>query len=322
MKTHEGKAERGLQRFELKNRVARLRTRTPWLAWIKWPSCRTWIASVLGSVVPPRLSMSDSVHYRWPGLLLVYFSISASLMNSSSSSRFDELLRQADHHHEQYIAYLRLLHEAHAAAIPRTMRASTSDITASPLIKAVSFGPGPGQSNGLERARRLANESLKARPDPVFDGLESCEESSCDFLPLTAPSRTTLARTSETLVSCVLRPLEQESFSEGHLVSHIRSIDEGNQDTVTALGDVWHKRNELDASNVLASFETGDGSRYDSATYEIFEVGRDGVPKPMQVQPEQTYVGGGDGDGDNQDASIWRVMKDINADGNAVGRMT
>ncbi|KXX80744.1 hypothetical protein MMYC01_203827 [Madurella mycetomatis] len=204
-----------------------------------------------------------------------------------NNPRFDEILRQADYHHEQYIKFLRLLHEAQAAAVSRAPRPSNSDLISSPLFKAVSFGPGPCQPNGAERARRLTNDSPKIKPASVFDGLESAEES-CDFLRLTPLPRTTCART-DVFVHSVSRPLEKESFSEEDLVSHIRSIEEKHPDTVTALCDVWHKKDELDASNVLTSFDTGEGSRYDSATYEIFEVGRDGVPKSKLIQPDQAY---------------------------------
>ena len=146
-------------------------------------------------------------------------------------------------------------------------------------------------------------------------------DESADFLPLTPLSRTASVRTTETPVSSVLKPLYQESFTDAELVAHIRSIDEASQQhTVTALGEVWQKRDELDASNVFTSFEMGEGSLYDSATYDIYEVGRDGVPKPRQT--EQIFLFGGDGDGDNQDSSVWDVLKDINSDGNAVGRMT
>lgn len=236
-----------------------------------------------------------------------------------NNPRLDEFLRQADHHHEQYIKLLRLLHESQGAAVSRAPRPSNNDLTPSPLFKAVSFGPGPCQSNGTERARRLTNDSPKAKPASVFDGMESAEES-CDFLPLTSPPRTTCART-DVFAHSVSRPLGKESFSEEDLVSHIRSIDEKHQDTATALCDVWHKRGDLDASNVLTSFDTGEGSRYDSATYEIFEVGRDGVPKSKLIQPEQA-CSSFDGDGDNLDTSVWRALRNINADGNAAGRMT
>jgi hypothetical protein len=232
-----------------------------------------------------------------------------------NNARLDEVLRAVEHHHEQYLKNLRLIYDAQPAST-RMIRLGSTDVTASPLLKAVNFGP-PG-----ERARRLTNESPRVQPITVFDSVLDSAEEFGEFLPLTPPSRTTSARTSETFVPSISRPLCRESFTEEDLVAHLRVIDESNQDTVTALGDVWQKRNELDPSNLLISFETGEGSRYDSATYDIYEVGKDGTPKPKQIQAEQAHFVGGDGDGDNQDASVWRVLKNVNGDGNAVGRMT
>ncbi|KAL2023739.1 hypothetical protein VTK56DRAFT_1453 [Thermocarpiscus australiensis] len=239
-----------------------------------------------------------------------------------NNPHLEETLRSVEHHHEQYFKNLRLLYEIQVAANNRPTRPGNNDVVSSSSMKAVNFGSVPLQASSAERSRRLTNESPRCQPVSAFDGLLDSTEEHGDFLPLTPPSRTTSARTSEAFVPSIPKPLDKESFSEEDLVAHLRSIDETNQDTVTALGDVWLKRNDVDATNILTSFETGEGSRYDSATYEVYEVGRDGAPKRKQIQLEQTRLGGGDLDGDNQDASVWRVLKDINDDGNAVGRMT
>jgi hypothetical protein len=235
-----------------------------------------------------------------------------------NNPRFEDILKSAEHHHEQYLKNIRLLFETQATNT-RITRIGSNDVTASPLLKAVSFGPVP--SNG-ERSRRPTNESPRTQPVSVFDGLVLSGEESGDFLPLTSPSRTASAKAPDSLAASVSKSLPRESFSEQGLVDHIRSVDESTQDTVTALGDVWQKRTELDASNILTTFESGEGSRYESATYEVYEVGRDGTPKPKQIQAEQPHFPGGDGDGDNRDVSVWGVLRESNSDGNAVGRMT
>jgi hypothetical protein len=143
-----------------------------------------------------------------------------------------------------------------------------------------------------------------------------------DFLPLTPPSRAASTRALDTFAPSIPLPLAQQSFSDEELAAHIRSVDESSEDTVTALAEVWQRRNELDASNILTTFETGEGTRYESATYAVYEVGRDGGPTPKQILSEQTYSTSGDGDGDNRDSSVWTVLKNINGDGDAVGRMT
>jgi hypothetical protein len=157
---------------------------------------------------------------------------------------------------------------------------------------------------------------------PVFDGHLVPGNESSDFLPLTPPSDTAQAKGSGISTSSVLNPLPCESFSENDLVTHIRSIEESTQATVMALGDVWQRRNELDASNIFSSFESGEASRYESATYDIYEVGKDGIPKPKQVVVEPAHSTLGDGEGDNRDASVWMLLRDINSNGKAIGRMT
>ncbi|KAK4242903.1 hypothetical protein C8A03DRAFT_39848 [Achaetomium macrosporum] len=233
------------------------------------------------------------------------------------STRLEEILKSVEHHHEQYLRHLRLLYEIQAPSRPT--RTGSNDTTASPLTKTFTFGQ--AQYNG-DGPRRPANGSPKVQPVPVFDGHLVSGEEFGDFLPLTPPSDTTPLKGTGISTSPVINPLDRESFSENDLVTHIHSIDESTQDTVTALGDVWRKRDELDASDILSSFESGEGSRYESATYDIYEVGRDGIPKPKQVMAEQAHTTLGEGDGDNRDGSVWRVLRDINADGKAVGRMT
>ena len=234
-----------------------------------------------------------------------------------NTPRFEEILRSVEHHHEQYVKNLRLL-EAQTAS-SRAAKAGNDDVTSSPLVKTHSFGPAQSPST---RPRRPTNESPQMQPALMFDGLMLSGEEQAEFLPLTPPSRAASTKSSDTFVPSISSPLPQQAFSKENLASHIRSIDESCKDTVAVLGDVWHKRNELDASNVLTTFETGEGSLYESATYHVYEVGRDGSPKPKQIQSEQAYLTGGDGDGDNRDASVWRVLKHVNSEGTAVGRMT
>ncbi len=235
-----------------------------------------------------------------------------------NNTRVEEHLKSAEHYHELYLKSLRLVYEAQAANY-RPARVGSTDVTASPLLRAAASGP--ARSIG-EPSRRSTTESPPLKPASVFEGLVLSAEESCDFLPLT-PSPSRVASTPPPpVVSTVIKPLPQQSFSEEDLVTHIRSIDDSRQDTITALGEVWQKRHDLDASNVLTTFDTGEGSRYESAIYTVYEVGRDATPKPMQTQSQQGHHPGGDGDGDNRDPSVWRVLKDINTDGTAVGRMT
>ena len=234
-----------------------------------------------------------------------------------NTPRFEEILRSVEHHHEQYFKNLRLL-EAQTAS-PRTAKAGNDGMSSSPLVKTHSFGPAHSPS---ARPRRPTNESPLMQPALVYDGLMLSGEDQTEFLPLTPPSRAASTKSSDAFVPSISSPLPQQAFSKENLVAHVRSIDESCKDTVAVLGDVWHKRDELDASSILTTFDSGEGSLYESATYHMYEVGRDGSPKPKQIQSKHAYHAGGDGDGDNRDASVWRVLKHVNSEGTAVGRMT
>ncbi|KAK4100358.1 hypothetical protein N658DRAFT_507877, partial [Parathielavia hyrcaniae] len=244
-----------------------------------------------------------------------------------NNTRLEDILRTAEHHHEQYLKNLRLVLDVSATGT-RTVRTGSNDVTASPLLKAVSFGPTPPQSIG-GRARWLTNESTKVKPASVYDGLFLPGEELGEFSPLTPLSRTASAKAhapdSSGPVPSVSKLLPRVSFSEENLVAHIRNVNEASETsrgTVTALGDVWQRRDELEPSTVLGSFESGEGSRCESATYVVYEVGRDGIPQPMPIPSGPAAVAGVDGDGDNGDASVWSVLKDINSNGKAAGRMT
>ncbi|KAK3346739.1 hypothetical protein B0T25DRAFT_592806 [Lasiosphaeria hispida] len=117
-------------------------------------------------------------------------------------------------------------------------------------------------------------------------------------------------------MSHVLEPLARESFSEEDLATHLGSLDEAKPATVTALGDVWHMRNEMDASSILENFDPVEDGPYISATYEVYEVGRDGIP-------EAQHTNNGDEEGEVLEAStVWETLREVNSGGASVGRMT
>ncbi|KLU84750.1 hypothetical protein MAPG_03786 [Magnaporthiopsis poae ATCC 64411] len=121
--------------------------------------------------------------------------------------------------------------------------------------------------------------------------------------------------------------LPSRSFSGEQLVRHVQNLDEGRAGTLIALlDDTWRRRSELDEAKLLA---TREGELYGSATYEVYDVGRDSVATPQHDERGST------GDGALDLETVWNTVKDINPvtagqdhqgpatpAGGAVGRMT
>ncbi|KAJ9148616.1 GTPase-activator protein for ras-like GTPase containing protein [Pleurostoma richardsiae] len=264
----------------------------------------------------------------------------------------EELLRAMEHHHEQYLKSLRSLQEAlHqttnasvASGSARMERGSSSDgLSGSPLIRASSppstgpvsrptFASDSGSLHILpmpKRVRRLTNEAGMvddaARASRVVseDLYDDDEESDADedgfpFMPLLPPQLS--APVPEDKASSAQGLLSSYSFTDHQLVEHLKSLDDDDvpEATAAALGDVWRKRSELTAETLFMTPDTasGDEGLYESATYEVYDVGRDGLPV---AQHDNT----GNADDVILDPStVWDTVKAVNTDHKSVGRMT
>ncbi|KAK3942007.1 hypothetical protein QBC46DRAFT_83929 [Diplogelasinospora grovesii] len=275
-------------------------------------------------------------------------------MNKSRTP--EEILRDVEQYHEQYVKNLRFYHEAIVRGVassstpnitssPRMERSGSSDSSApSPAIKAIGFSSHDGrpmptmtssdplQSTSTGRSRRLTNELQDPRRMILSSAVHEkriptslysdSEDENDDFLPLTSsPSytrpATTASGTSETRSSSrILEALPTETYSDDDLAAHLASLDETKEATAIALGDVWLNRKEIDGANVISSFPTDEEGPYSNATYEVYEVGKDDVAKAV-------HDDNGDQEGETlEGAVVWDTIKTVNKDGKAVGRMT
>ncbi|KAL8376027.1 hypothetical protein RB595_007235 [Gaeumannomyces hyphopodioides] len=120
--------------------------------------------------------------------------------------------------------------------------------------------------------------------------------------------------------------LPSRSFSGEQLVRHVQNLDEGRAGTLIALlDDTWRRRSELDEARLLA---TREDELYGSATYEVYDVGKDSVATPQHDDRGSTNDGALDLE------TVWNTVRDINtitvrqdkgpvsSAGGAVGRMT
>ncbi|KAK0673652.1 hypothetical protein QBC41DRAFT_352535 [Cercophora samala] len=239
------------------------------------------------------------------------------------SSRLDDLLKSLEHHHEQSLKTLRQYRDVQSNPAQRP-RPSSVDWSASSLQRVATISNAPPQS-AVVSTRRLTNESPRSRPTLVNDG-HTKREHSPDFLTLTSPPAS--RNSSHSSPSCVMETLPSLDKTEDELVTHLQSIqasDETKAGTIIALADAWEKRDELTPANLFTSFETGEGTKYEHTSYQIYEVDTDGVPtqkRPLCSEKGPACPNHGDENGDNSDISVWPVLKSINSDGNAVGRIS
>jgi hypothetical protein len=258
----------------------------------------------------------------------------------------EDLLRQAEQYHEQYIKTLQAALELRSPspAAPqaglgvRMERAGSSDgaPAASPMMKAISFEerlPSRAMSGGSEasfpqglfrRPRRLTNELNESkrpgilpytgqkapRPSSVFtQDMES--DVDVEFLQLTSPNpqpQPHLILDDENDVSEEHMSLPHESFTLDQLVKHLQSLDDSNGVMAKALGDMWDHRKELDVHNVV---DEGDLDAH--PTYEVYDVNHDGLAVPVHEKID-------DAEG-AEAATVWETLKEVSSEG-AVGRIT
>ncbi|KAI0129180.1 hypothetical protein BJ170DRAFT_594999 [Xylariales sp. AK1849] len=238
-----------------------------------------------------------------------------------SRAHHDDLLKQVEEQQARYLRSLRELHDV--SAIHGTEERSTG--TDTPPIRPVQATPTFANelmsfpTGGSRRTRRLTNETGERRPSGLRNtpaSLQSVDIDSSDEedLQYLSPSQATPGMSHHTR-AYVQQPLPKYSFSDHELLSHLQSARFGDA-AQTALDDVYQKRGELDKSTMFQAFDDRHDKLYDSATYEVYEIGRDGAAKSKHAAE----------DNDTElilDAkTVWDTIKHVNFDGDAVGRMT
>ncbi|KAK0625298.1 hypothetical protein B0T17DRAFT_492557 [Bombardia bombarda] len=163
--------------------------------------------------------------------------------------------------------------------------------------------------------------SDKRHQDPsVYDGDSDLEDGIDEWqVPHTPSSRTASV---DQHMSYIAAPLRRESFSEQDLAAHLKGLDDTKKATRAALDALWHGRAEISASNVLSSFEIEEDGPYSNATYEVYEVGRNNKAKPKHNYNGDHEIGDDDDDRILDASMVWETIREVNVNGEAVGRMT
>lgn len=252
---------------------------------------------------------------------------SASVMAATSQPNVAELLKTLERSQQQYLKDTRELHEAILKSLgPSTPGSPTLERKGasvgsppSPAVRAISFSEEPTSRPTIQtaptnkRLRRLTNELkdnrwLSNSPGDVF---EDDSDDDGNFGGSTPPVTSQISSpVGDERVSRVQTTLSPAPYTDEQLITHLQQA-ETKDATVAALGDVWRRRAELTSAtlfNIGTDSGTGEDDYWANATYEVYEVGKDGLLNPRHD--------------DKSNEDVWGIIKNVNQDGTAIGRIT
>jgi hypothetical protein len=273
----------------------------------------------------------------------------------------DELMKAVEGHHEQYLRSLRSLHET-LGHKKRERADSLNTINGSflPVSGALS-GPVFSSDSVSSQAgghlhRRLTRPPTYYSPKPLIPstlagGYSDCAVADDDlnFIPLldasgpAVPSHT--ERRSSTNIEAstsaaprsippgyrtprTTEPLLPMSFTDDMLLRHLRDSEFWGE-TANLLTDALRRRGDIDLSQPFRDFASYEREGYTSANFEVYDVTADASAKKISmdvdVQGVVKYAGDGPYESPEEvvDAPmVWESIKDVNIDGQTVGRIT
>lgn len=256
--------------------------------------------------------------------LVQFFVICTLIMKPAHTP--DELLKAMEQHHELYIANLRLLHDLtlkhnSPSAFPRNSgiersRSHNSPPSTPPRGAGFSHDSLSWYTFGSSRCWRQTNEWHTSRPyhsptDLAFNDRVSRASSMADNESDYSLSHHSL---------CTTKPIEQESFTDQELIKYLDSIDDTQWARDTNLQDHWRNGYITTPEEFLEPWDERDDGAYRNATYEVYEICGSGEHKcfPLAKHKEN-------GDGSQEILtveSVWNTLKEVNKNGEAVGRIT
>ncbi|QLI67606.1 uncharacterized protein G6M90_00g043920 [Metarhizium brunneum] len=265
----------------------------------------------------------------------------------ASQLNVEELIGAAEHHHEQYLQTLRSIQNV----VGQRARERADSPPPRTLSHPTFFSPEPHTPNlhllsRLQRTRTSTLETTAERPSfypspkpvarsTISHDSEFIPDEELSFIPLLdAPSAGArpaeeLAPPPADITSRTQKPLLPLSFSDDMLMRHLRET-EFDGPTATVLEEVVRRRPDMDLAVPFRDFAAFERESYVSTTFEVYEVTADAEAKKISVdidvQADVKY--GGEGvpyqspDGIVDAPTVWEAIKDVNSDGEAVGRIT
>lgn len=265
---------------------------------------------------------------------------------ASQQQKLEELVKTVERHHEQYLRSLRSLHEGLSQRKRERSDTQTSINEAFlPPLRVLSgpvFSSDPSSSQGAPLPRRSTLDAPNTsssfpspRPLPVSpnpnDGAFVHDEDLTfipllDTTPTSQPKTTSIPAADET--PRTTKPLTPMSFTDDMLLRHLRDSEFWGE-TARLLDEVLRRRADIDLAMPFRDFASYEREGYLSATFEVYDVAADATARKtsadVDVQGLVKYAG--DGPFESQDEivdapMVWEAIKDINPDGDSVGRIT
>lgn len=222
-----------------------------------------------------------------------------------SKPHYEDLLKRVEEQHTRYIQSLRELHDSMAERTEdRTPVAATPPLK--PLSVTSTFlSDMPSISDGRRQSRRLTDDfgdrrALLPKNTPaslLSLDLDVSDDEDFSHLPLaqTGPE-------PNDDKTCVHRTLLGYTYQDDELYIHIKesSFTEATQ---IALGDVYRRREELELQTLFQLFNDQHDKLYDSAAYQVFDVGKDALARPRHA------AGNKDSDTILDAKTVWDTVK-------------
>ncbi|GKT79481.1 GTPase-activator protein for ras-like gtpase containing protein [Colletotrichum tofieldiae] len=97
----------------------------------------------------------------------------------------------------------------------------------------------------------------------------------------------------------VSKLIKRVSWTDNQLLCHLKYFDFTGGAAI-GLADVIKRQAEIDENADFEAFAAYESQGYVSSTFELYDVGKEGIPRPV----------------------VWNALKGIHADGQAVGLVT
>ncbi|ETS76680.1 hypothetical protein PFICI_12067 [Pestalotiopsis fici W106-1] len=231
----------------------------------------------------------------------------------------EELVKRVEEQHARYISSLGELHESMGG---RTLEGQ-GPVAPTPPMKPISVTSTflgdipPISTEAARRSRRLTNELGDRRallPKNTPASLLSLDLDMSDDEDFAQPPSNTAPEPIINDKICVQQSLPEYTYHDNELYFHIKGF-QFPEATQIALDDVYRRREELEPQNLFQLFNDQHDKLYDSAAYQVFDIGRDALARPRHA------AGSKDSDMILDAKTVWDTLKHIDGS-HVVGRMT
>ncbi|KAK2020602.1 hypothetical protein LX32DRAFT_647243 [Colletotrichum zoysiae] len=256
----------------------------------------------------------------------------------------EELLKAVEASHEQYLRSLRSLHESLASAVRESSEQRTASSTLlpspnlsqspyqSPLQSPVFSGEATFPPTNHHGRRSTLSEQIEKRQlpnDAETNHIPASIHSELDleYLPLLDVTVPRGASSSDgSLTPSASKFIQRVAWTDNQFLRHLKYFSFTGGAAI-GLADVMKRRPEIDENADFAIFAAYEGQGYVSSTFELYDVDKEGFPRPVGKQLDDQRRGAAPDVvlslSQIVDApTVWNAFKGIHADGQAIGLVT